>query len=385
MELMAWQSQRPSERILDIDVSLSYGIFDVIPDPENINSCEFMWDPTREASVFIKINCISTEFTSKRRGGEKGVPFRVVIETYSHWESPARKLDAASCLVKVFKSKGADRKHKTDKEKLEKLPQEEQSELQPSYQYTIFTPCSVTVESIPFQDFSENASFPAFGSSIDSKPDSPIVSAGEVTTSTPSLTSSPQHLPDIKDTLEGVFSPESEDSGILTPNTPVENLTANLGTADVLSWLSRKKFSKYLPSFELYSAKDLLSLSREDIIEICGPSDGIRLYNSLHRREPPPVRRLYISRDNMSTFHALYLHSVTCSELQTELCKVCHFSDGTIAEMYITGPNGILLVLTDRVLQNLKDESTFTCEILKAEENGKYTVILRAYIPNQET
>ncbi|XP_055941344.1 transcription factor CP2-like isoform X1 [Argiope bruennichi] len=384
MELMAWQSQRPSERILDIDVSLSYGIFDVIPDPENINSCEFMWDPTREASVFIKVNCISTEFTSKRRGGEKGVPFRVVIETYSHWESPARKLDAASCLIKVFKSKGADRKHKTDKEKLEKLPQEEQTELQPSYQYTIFTPCSVTVESIPFQDFSENASFPAYGSSIDSKPDSPNVSTGEVTTSTPSLTSSPQHFPDIKDTLEGMFSPESDDSGILTPNTGVENITANLSTTDVHSWLSRKKFSKYLPCFELYSAKDLLSLSREDIIEICGPSDGIRLYNSLHRREPPPVRRLYISRDNM-TFHALYLHSVTCYELQTELCRIYHFPDGAIAEMYITGPNGILLVLTDRVLQNLKDESTFTCEILKAEENGKNTVILRAYIPNQET
>ncbi|KAF8788269.1 Transcription factor CP2 like protein [Argiope bruennichi] len=236
MELMAWQSQRPSERILDIDVSLSYGIFDVIPDPENINSCEFI----------------------------------------------------------------------------------------------------------------------------------------------------PQHFPDIKDTLEGMFSPESDDSGILTPNTGVENITANLSTTDVHSWLSRKKFSKYLPCFELYSAKDLLSLSREDIIEICGPSDGIRLYNSLHRREPPPVRRLYISRDNM-TFHALYLHSVTCYELQTELCRIYHFPDGAIAEMYITGPNGILLVLTDRVLQNLKDESTFTCEILKAEENGKNTVILRAYIPNQET
>lgn len=383
MELMAWQNQRPSERILDIDLSLSYGIFDVIPDLENINSCEFMWDPTREASVFLKVNCISTEFTSKRRGGEKGVPFRILIETYSHWESPPRKLDAASCLVKVFKSKGADRKHKTDKEKLEKLPQVEQCDLQPSFQYTVFTPCSVTVESIPFQDFSENASFPSCGGSNDSKPESPSISTAEVTTSTPSVNSSPQHLSDIKDALEGLFSPESDDSGVLSPVIEAENITKSLSSSEMRSWLSRKKFSKYLPCFELYSAKDLLSLSREDLIEICGPADGIRLYNCLHRKEPPPLKRLYISRDKM-TFHAIYLQALTYSELQKEVSKIYCFSEDSVGDIYITGPNGILLVLTERVLQNLKDDSTYICEIMKAEENKKYTVILRSYIPNQE-
>ncbi|GFT84158.1 transcription factor CP2 [Nephila pilipes] len=383
MELMAWQNQRPSERILDIDLSLSYGIFDVIPDLENINSCEFMWDPTREASVFLKVNCISTEFTSKRRGGEKGVPFRILIETYSHWESPPRKLDAASCLVKVFKSKGADRKHKTDKEKLEKLPQVEQCDLQPSFQYTVFTPCSVTVESIPFQDFSENASFPSCGGSVDSKPESPSISTAEVTTSTPSVNSSPQHLSDIKDTLEGIFSNEYDDNGVLSPISQAENITENLSSPEVRSWLSQKKFSKYLPCFELYSAKDLLSLSREDLIEICGPADGIRLYNCLHRREPPPLRKLYISRDKM-TFHAIYLQALTCGELQKEMSKTYRFSEDSVGDIYITGPNGILLVLTERVLQNLKDESTYFCEIMKAEENEKYTVILKSYIPNQE-
>ncbi|GFQ81073.1 transcription factor CP2 [Trichonephila clavata] len=383
MELMAWQNQRPCERILDIDLSLSYGIFDVIPDLENINSCEFMWDPTREASVFLKVNCISTEFTSKRRGGEKGVPFRILIETYSHWESPPRKLDAASCLVKVFKSKGADRKHKTDKEKLEKLPQVEQCDLQPSFQYTVFTPCSVTIESIPFQDFSENASFPSCGGSIDSKPESPSISTAEVTTSTPSVNSSPQHLSDIKDALEGIFSSEFDDSGKLSPVAQALNITENLSSIEVRSWLSIKKFSKYLPCFELYSAKDLLSLSRDDLIEICGPADGIRLYNCLHRREPPPLRKLYISRDKM-TFHAIYLQALTYGELQKEVSKTYNLSEDSIGDIYITGPNGILLVLTERVLQNLKDESTYICEIMKAEENEKYTIILRSYIPNQE-
>ncbi|KAG8198151.1 hypothetical protein JTE90_006902 [Oedothorax gibbosus] len=369
MEIISWQNQRPTERILDIDLSLSYGIFDVIPDAKNINACEFMWDPTREASVFFKVNCISTEFTSKRRGGEKGVNFRILLETFSHWENPAQKLDAAACLIKVFKSKGADRKHKTDKEKLEKLPQVEQSDLQPSYPFTVFTPCSVTVENIPFQDFSGSQS----------------PSNGEVTTSTPSVTSSPLHAADVKkECFEGVFSQSSDDNGFQAPYLPPEMnyVTEKMTPSDLQAWLWLKQFSKHLPSFLSYSGKDLLCLSREDLIEICGPADGIRLYNSLHIREPPPLKKLYISRDKIA-FHAIYLHALRCSELWEELAKTFLQQGGSIGDVYITGPGGILLLVTDKVLQNIKDESTYICETSK-EENDTFTIILRTYIPNRD-
>ncbi len=55
---------------------LSYGLRDVRT--ELLNAVEFRWDATKLAGVFIKINCISTEFTPKKHGGEKGVPFRSV-------------------------------------------------------------------------------------------------------------------------------------------------------------------------------------------------------------------------------------------------------------------------------------------------------------------
>jgi CP2 transcription factor len=29
------------------------------------------WDPARDTGVYIKVNCISTEFTPKKHGGEK--------------------------------------------------------------------------------------------------------------------------------------------------------------------------------------------------------------------------------------------------------------------------------------------------------------------------
>ncbi|TMW39813.1 hypothetical protein DOY81_015107, partial [Sarcophaga bullata] len=41
--------------------------------------------------------------------------------------------------IKVFKLKGADRKHKQDREKIQKRPQSEQDKFQPSYECTIMT------------------------------------------------------------------------------------------------------------------------------------------------------------------------------------------------------------------------------------------------------
>lgn len=70
-----------------------------------------------------------------------GVPFRMMIETYSHPDNA--RLHAAACQVKVFKLKGADRKHKQDREKILKKTPVEQAKLQPSYECTVFGDVSV--------------------------------------------------------------------------------------------------------------------------------------------------------------------------------------------------------------------------------------------------
>lgn len=55
--MLAWQRARPGERLLEVDVPLSYGMVDVCqPSPSN-NSVEFMWDPTKEVGVYIKVDC----------------------------------------------------------------------------------------------------------------------------------------------------------------------------------------------------------------------------------------------------------------------------------------------------------------------------------------
>lgn len=152
-----WQASRPGERIIEIDVPLSYGLCHVAQ-PHNsnlLNVVEVLWDPMKEVGVYIKINCISTEFTPKKHGGEKGVPFRIQIETYlentingngnvinnnnigSITDNTKAAIHAAACQIKVFKLKGADRKHKQDREKIQKRPAAEKGKYQPSYECTI--------------------------------------------------------------------------------------------------------------------------------------------------------------------------------------------------------------------------------------------------------
>jgi transcription factor CP2-like protein len=104
-QIAAWRMSRPGDRIVEIDVPLSYGIYEVVQDNSNLNVVEFAWDPTKEVGVYIKVNCISTEFTPKKHGGEKGVPFRIQVETYSHGDGDGtpKRLHVAGCQIKVFK------------------------------------------------------------------------------------------------------------------------------------------------------------------------------------------------------------------------------------------------------------------------------------------
>lgn len=53
----------------------------------------------------MQVHCISTEFTMRKHGGEKGVPFRVQIDTFKENENGeyTEHLHSASCQIKVFK------------------------------------------------------------------------------------------------------------------------------------------------------------------------------------------------------------------------------------------------------------------------------------------
>uniref|UniRef100_A0A8C8LN99 Grh/CP2 DB domain-containing protein n=1 Tax=Oncorhynchus tshawytscha TaxID=74940 RepID=A0A8C8LN99_ONCTS len=167
-QLEGWRWNRPGDRILDLDIPMSVGMVDPRANPTQLNTVEFLWDPSKRTSVFIQVHCISTEFTMRKHGGEKGVPFRIQIDTFKEndGEDYTEHLHSASCQVKVFKPKGADRKQKTDREKMEKRAPQEKEKYQPSYETTILTECSPW----PEVTYVNNSPSPGFNSSHNSFP-----------------------------------------------------------------------------------------------------------------------------------------------------------------------------------------------------------------------
>lgn len=59
----------------------------------------------RLLSKLLQVHCISTEFTPRKHGGEKGVPFRIQIDTFALGDTGeyTEHLHSASCQIKVFK------------------------------------------------------------------------------------------------------------------------------------------------------------------------------------------------------------------------------------------------------------------------------------------
>uniref|UniRef100_A0A8C8BXN2 Grh/CP2 DB domain-containing protein n=1 Tax=Oncorhynchus tshawytscha TaxID=74940 RepID=A0A8C8BXN2_ONCTS len=235
---------------------------------------KFLWDPVKNTSVFIQVNCISTELTPRKHGGEKGVPFRIQIDTFTpnkHGEY-LEHVHFSSCQVEVFKTKGADSYHSSP------------------------TSCS----------FTESNSSP--------------IQQGEL----------------------------------------------------ILSGCS-SEFPPFCRIIYTFSGADLLKMSREDLIQICGLADGIQLFNaikgSLFLWNPlcmciQPRLTIYVcqQQDLFPPMSTLSFYNVTPQQ---------------ISHIYRQGPTGIHVLVSDEMVQNFTEETSFVISTLKYENNDGYHVVLK--------
>uniref|UniRef100_A0A6Q2YPY6 Grh/CP2 DB domain-containing protein n=1 Tax=Esox lucius TaxID=8010 RepID=A0A6Q2YPY6_ESOLU len=297
-QLEGWKWNRPGDRILDIDIPLSVGVVEPRANPMQLNTIEFLWDPVKNASVCIQVNCISTEFTPRKHGGEKGVPFRIQIDTFTqdqHGEY-LEHVHSSSCQVKVFKPKGADRKLKTDREKIDKKSHQDREKYQPSHETTMLTECS------PWPD-------------------------------APNLSST---------------------NSSLSPH-----LVSSSSPQDTLQWLQRHRFSPFCRLFSSFTGADLLKMSREDLIQICGPADGIRLFNTIKGRCIQPRLTIYVCQQHArnqpktkpsgEVYHALYLEDLTVGSLSEKIALLYSVTPQQISHIYRQGPTGIHVLVSDEV------------------------------------
>ncbi|XP_034479224.1 upstream-binding protein 1 isoform X2 [Drosophila innubila] len=188
-----------------------------------------------------------------------------------------------------------------------------------------------------------------------------------------------------------------------------QNIMPESTPAQVTQWLTNHRLTAYLTTFAHFSGADIMRMSKEDLIQICGLADGIRMYNILRAKTIAPRLTLYASMDGCS-YNAIYLLSNTAKELQQKLFKMpgfyefmakggsagalenggCVTAAAAAAALYnnwsmhskysgsgsnifnevnkscvfISGPSGILVSVTDEVLNNeIKDGSLYALDV----------------------
>uniref|UniRef100_A0A1Y1LA25 Uncharacterized protein n=1 Tax=Photinus pyralis TaxID=7054 RepID=A0A1Y1LA25_PHOPY len=143
-------------------------------------------------------------------------------------------------------------------------------------------------------------------------------------------------------------------------------------------WLNTNRFDKYVPIFANFGGADMLRMSRDDLIQICGQADGIRLYNVLHAKTITPKLTIYIGRENTPVFNAIFLSSYTSVELMQKLAALTGVPGDKVSDIYMNGPQAIHVQLSNDVIRHIKEETMFSLEIL--QDNGNYIFVLKPYI-----
>ncbi|MBN3325475.1 TF2L1 protein, partial [Atractosteus spatula] len=381
-QLEGWRWNRPGDRILDIDIPLSVGMMEPRANPLQLNTIEFIWDPAKSASVYIQVHCISTEFTPRKHGGEKGVPFRIQIDTFKQNENGeyTEHVHSASCQVKVFKPKGADRKQKTDREKIEKRTPQDREKYQPSYETTVLTEvrefrkslgmcpscyccaldvCTPLVSPLKNPHSARNCFFYFFNYLVT------CLNSNSVSRRSSKQWVSSLYSPVLDSAQNRNCSPNQQGDPLLPSCS--DHLLQSSSIQDTQQWLHRQRFSPFCRLFSNFSGADLLKMSKEDFVQICGPADGIRLFNAIKGRCIQPRLTVYVCQEQtrnhqqskpessdgffifIIVYHAIYLEELTAGELAEKIASLYNILTHQIGRVYRQGPAGIHVLVSDEV------------------------------------
>lgn len=99
---------------------------------------------------------------------------------------------------------------------------------------------------------------------------------------------------------------------------------------------------------------------------------------SLIFRSLTPALTIYLTHPSVpedakaGVFRALYLDALTSGELSMRLAPLVGLSPDQVSDVFMEGPSGIRLLVTDDVVQHMKNEGLFIVEICQ----GKFKVLI---------
>ncbi|CAH1395863.1 unnamed protein product [Nezara viridula] len=169
---------------------------------------------------------------------------------------------------------------------------------------------------------------------------------------------------------------------ISPPDSPAQAETncsprADWGPAETSLWLQANRYTGHHNSLASYSGADLLRLSREDLIQLCGLSDGIRLFNALHVRAVAPKLTIYICVDPRDrVYNVVYLSSLKTGELLRKVCYAVGLPVSQVTQIYLLGPGDIKILPTEELVSHLPDNTAYSVTLI-SDGQEKYQVLLK--------
>lgn len=169
---------------------------------------------------------------------------------------------------------------------------------------------------------------------------------------------------------------------------PAEDLNPGASILETQQWLHRHRFSSYCRVLANFTGTDLLKLTRQDLIQICGAADGIRLFNALRARRTRHRLTLYVAQEasrqekevpknpDSGFYQEISLDELSAVELMGKLAELLALPANQIHQLFHQGPGGVLILLSDQVVQNLKDESYFVAVVKKVQNPDGYYLVL---------
>lgn len=145
------------------------------------------------------------------------------------------------------------------------------------------------------------------------------------------------------------------------------DLAPTSSPAQTLAWLRARGFQAFESVFASYSPSDILRLSRDDVIQICGLADGIRLYNALRPKARLSLFFTCSDEPNKALWRQVYLESLTSQALAGKVLAALALPNDRHYLLALLGPQDIHVLVTDDVVANMKDNSMFLAEVITGQ------------------
>lgn len=352
-----WKRKNPGKRFILLDVPMCTNISGV---KYGMCSCEFVWDSTNiNTSIFLKFFVVSSDFISN--AGEKGSPFRLVVQTYL--QGRAEMVHQCSSRIQLFKLRGAERKRLTEREKASKLGDQEQ--FQPSYDYTILlsTPFEYEVEDEPRGDLNDAIiNLPSYSPASESP--HPLQSSNNVVIiddKTPERSPVPSSSASASVKRKRSYAHHYEENWSSRETSvevdPKNRLRSCFCPAETAEWLRLNRFGKYINLFADFDGEDMLRISVPELSSLMNSeAEAIRLFYAMRKKILEPQCVLYLAVGNDSIYNMATLQDGSVTELRE---RIRDLSGMQIDMLLVKGPRGIRVAVTDEVVQSWPSQSIF--------------------------